>query len=107
MSRFEDYYDKKLFFQMDSKVSSNLNFLGGLEDCFYKLVKLNDTELIKMSDEFFSEKTKKIENIIQNESSIMKLATSPCLKIFVLLSFSKPVISFDNRLETIRLSSQG
>lgn len=42
-----------------------------------------------------------------SESSIMKLATSPCLKIFVLLSFSKPVISFDNRLETIRLSSQG
>jgi hypothetical protein len=42
-----------------------------------------------------------------NESSIMKLATSPCLKIFVLLSFSKPVISFDNRLETVRLSSQG
>ena len=41
------------------------------------------------------------------ESSIMKLATSPCLKIFVLLSFSKPVISFDNRLETVRLSSQG
>ena len=36
-----------------------------------------------------------------NESSIMKLATSPCLKIFVLLSFSKPVISFDNRLETV------
>ena len=35
------------------------------------------------------------------ESSIMKLATSPCLKIFVLLSFSKPVISFDNRLETV------
>ena len=30
------------------------------------------------------------------ESSIMKLATSPCLKIFVLLSFSKPVNSFDN-----------
>ena len=41
------------------------------------------------------------------ESSIMKLATSPCLKIFVSLSFSKPVISFDNRLETVRLSSQG
>ena len=36
-----------------------------------------------------------------SESSIMKLATSPCLKIFVLLSFSKPVISFDNRLETV------
>ena len=45
--------------------------------------------------------------LTKNESSIMKLATSPCLKIFVLLSFSKPVISFDNRLETIRLSSQG
>ena len=44
---------------------------------------------------------------IWGESSIMKLATSPCLKIFVLLSFSKPVISFDNRLETVRLSSQG
>ena len=44
---------------------------------------------------------------MKTESSIMKLATSPCLKIFVLLSFSKPVISFDNRLETVRLSSQG
>ncbi len=44
---------------------------------------------------------------IQYESSIMKLATSLCSKIFVLLSFSKPVISFDNRLETVRLSSQG
>ena len=48
----------------------------------------------------------KIE-VLKYESSIMKLATSPCLKIFVLLSFSKPVISFDNRLETVRLSSQG
>ena len=54
------------------------------------------------------------EKIVRNsmllkklESSIMKLATSPCLKIFVLLSFSKPVISFDNRLETVRLSGQG
>ena len=35
----------------------------------------------------------------------MKLATSPCLKIFVLLSLSKSVISFDNRLEAVRLSS--
>lgn len=78
MSRFEDYYDKKLFFQMDSKVSSNLNFLGGLEDCFYKLVKLNDTELIKMSDEFFSEKTKKIENIIQKYNIIVKLVSFLC-----------------------------
>ena len=45
-----------------------------------------------------------LRNVIY-ESSIMKLATSPCLKIFVLLSFSKPVISFDNRLEAVRLSS--
>ena len=63
---------------MDSKVSSNLNFLGGLEDCFYKLVKLNDTELIKMSDEFFSEKTKKIENIIQKYNIIVKLVSFLC-----------------------------
>ena len=42
-----------------------------------------------------------------NESSIMKLATSPCSKIFVSLSLSKPVISFDNRLEAVRLSCQG
>ena len=49
----------------------------------------------------------KYQVLLENESSIMKLATSPCLKIFVLLSFSKPVISFDNRLETVRLSSQG
>ena len=48
-----------------------------------------------------------IDRYLLIESSIMKLATSPCLKIFVLLSFSKPVISFDNRLETVRLSSQG
>ena len=41
------------------------------------------------------------------ESSIMKLATSPCSKIFVSLSLSKPVISFDNRLEAVRLSCQG
>jgi len=41
------------------------------------------------------------------ESSIMKLATSPCSKIFVSLSLSKPVISFDNRLEAVRLSSLG
>ena len=45
-------------------------------------------------DEFF-------RTSLETESSIMKLATSPCLKIFVLLSFSKPVISFDNRLETV------
>ncbi|HFU4387442.1 TPA: hypothetical protein ACGO9J_001245 [Streptococcus suis] len=37
----------------------------------------------------------------------MKLATSPCSKIFVSLSLSKPVISFDNRLEAVRLSSLG
>ncbi|HFI0557766.1 TPA: hypothetical protein ACGO4B_001846, partial [Streptococcus suis] len=41
------------------------------------------------------------------ESSIMKLATSPCSKIFVSLSLSKSVILFDNRLEAVRLSSQG
>ena len=41
------------------------------------------------------------------ESSIMKLATSLCSKIFVSLSLSKPVISFDNRLEAVRLSGQG
>ncbi|HFU3867443.1 TPA: hypothetical protein ACGO3B_001239, partial [Streptococcus suis] len=41
------------------------------------------------------------------ESSIMKLATSPCSKIFVSPSLSKSVISFDNRLEAVRLSGQG
>lgn len=78
MSRFEDYYDKKLFFPMDNKLSSSLIFLGGLEDCFYKLVKLKDTELVKMSDEFFSEKTTKIENIIQKYNIIVKLVSFLC-----------------------------
>ena len=44
---------------------------------------------------------------IDDESSIIKLATSPCSKIFVSLSLSNPVISFYNRLEAVRLSSQG
>ncbi|MHC5924012.1 hypothetical protein ACYT6T_09585, partial [Streptococcus pyogenes] len=43
----------------------------------------------------------------RTESSIMKLATLLYSKIFVSLSLSKSVISFDNRLETVRLSSQG
>jgi len=41
------------------------------------------------------------------ESSIMKLATLLYSKIFVSLSLSKSVISFDNRLEAVRLSGQG
>ena len=41
------------------------------------------------------------------ESSIMKLATLLYSKKIVSLSLSKSVISFDNRLETVRLSSQG
>ena len=49
----------------------------------------------------------KIKIPVPPKSSIMKLATSPCSKIFVSLSLSKSVISFDNRLETVRLSSQG
>ena len=51
--------------------------------------------------------TEELYNHIVDESSIMKLATSPCSKIFVSLSLSKPVISFDNRLEAVRLSGQG
>ncbi|MDS8154518.1 hypothetical protein RLH23_05045, partial [Streptococcus pneumoniae] len=50
----------------------------GFEDCFYKLVKLKDTELVKMSDEFFSEKTTKIENIIQKYNIIVKLVSFLC-----------------------------
>lgn len=41
------------------------------------------------------------------ESSIMKLATLLYSKKIVSLSLSKPVISFDNRLEAVRLSCQG
>ena len=52
----------------------------------------------------FKKLTKHLNNF---ESSIMKLATSPCSKIFVSLSLSKSVISFDNRLEAVRLSGQG
>ena len=48
-----------------------------------------------------------VKFFLGTESSIMKLATSPCLKIFVSLSLSRSVISFDNRLEAVRLSSQG
>ncbi|MHC3888971.1 hypothetical protein ACXOO7_09170, partial [Streptococcus thermophilus] len=41
------------------------------------------------SDENMLPKVNKISKTeVQTESSIMKLATSPCLKIFVLLSFS-------------------
>ena len=46
-------------------------------------------------------------NYCTNESSIMKLATLLYSKIFVSLSLSKSVISFDNRLEAVRLSGQG
>ena len=66
---------------------------------------LTTNELVMI--EAYYQEGKKVCTIAKSESSIMKLATSPCLKIFVLLSFSKPVISFDNRLETVRLSSQG
>ena len=52
-------------------------------------------------------KVRKVAENTASESSIMKLATSPCSKIFVSLSLSKPVISFDNRLEAVRLSCQG
>nr|WEJ76764.1 hypothetical protein M8286_01860 [Streptococcus suis] len=49
-----------------------------------------------------------VEKIIEeNESSIMKLATSLYSKIVISLSLSKSVISFENRLEAVRLSSQG
>ena len=41
------------------------------------------------------------------ESSIMKLATLLYSKKIVSLSLSKSVISFDNRLEAVRLSGQG
>ena len=44
---------------------------------------------------------------IESESSIMKLATLLYSKKIVSLSLSKPVISFDNRLEAVRLSCQG
>ncbi len=42
-----------------------------------------------------------------SESSIMKLATLLYSKKIVSLSLSKSVISFDNRLEAVRLSGQG
>ncbi|MGT2980342.1 hypothetical protein ACVR1M_06430 [Streptococcus alactolyticus] len=45
--------------------------------------------------------------MIVTESSIMKLATLLYSKKIVSLSLSKPVISFDNRLEAVRLSCQG
>ena len=50
---------------------------------------------------------KNYAKIIKNESSIMKLATLLYSKKIVSLSLSKSVISFDNRLEAVRLSGQG
>jgi len=45
--------------------------------------------------------------MVSFESSIMKLATLLYSKKIVSLSLSKSVISFDNRLEAVRLSGQG
>ena len=56
---------------------------------------------------FFLKILQKTDFSVFSESSIMKLATLLYSKIFVSLSLSKSVISFDNRLEAVRLSGQG
>ena len=93
---------------------ANNTFLAGINPTSLSLVAVYQSlesvigVLFNLFGGVFADSFKRKKIIIAtNESSIMKLATSPCLKIFVLLSFSKPVISFDNRLETVRLSSQG
>ena len=48
-----------------------------------------------------------VKFFLGTESSIMKLATLLYSKKIVSLSLSKSVISFDNRLEAVRLSGQG
>ena len=60
---------------------------------------------------FYNQTKEKNETIFEigrvDESSIMNLATLLYSKKIVSLSLSKSVISFDNRLEAVRLSGQG
>ena len=65
--------------------------------------------LIQKVDELKKDGVITEDVIIQTgfESSIMKLATLLYSKKIVSLSLSKPVISFDNRLEAVRLNCQG
>ena len=79
--------------------------IGNMKESIMKVVLLDSIDIRKQQ-----ESSKFSNNLLLSllyESSIMKLATSPCSKIFVSLSLSKPVISFDNRLEAVRLSCQG
>ena len=78
-----------------------------LEEYDEQLVRRLIEKVTVFHDKFAVEFKSGVEIDVEGESSIMKLATLLYSKKIVSLSLSKPVISFDNRLEAVRLSCQG